>query len=242
MATAGAGGEVEVRPFAPQPSRTKAVAVAARSLGYVRVNIVGTIASVRTVGYAVLGLLGERPRTGYDVAKVMKVPIGYLWSASHSRIYTELQILQADGLVTHEVVDGPGPRDNRVYTITAAGRRALSNWADSPLAPQPAKSELMLRVRTLWTVSPQRARRFLAEVRLDCEHRLASYRAIDEEFAAEGDGHLAPASSAFWSYATLRAGISYERHMIRWLSSILEQLPDAGPTPSPSTPIYDYRP
>jgi len=192
---------------------------------------------VRTVGYAVLGLLAERPRTGYEIAKVMKVPIGYLWSASHGRIYTELQSLHADAFVTHQVVDGPGPRDNRIYTITAAGRRALSDWVDSPLAPQPAKSELMLRVRTLWMVSPQRARQFLAEVRLDCEHRLTTYRDVDTQFAAEGDDHLEQTTSAYWSYATLQAGISYEQHMIGWLNSILAQLPVARPAPSPPTPV-----
>ncbi|MEP6598080.1 MAG: PadR family transcriptional regulator [Actinomycetota bacterium] len=179
---------------------------------------------MRTVGYALLGLLAERPRTGYEIAKVMKVPIGYMWSASHGRIYTELQSMNAVGFVTHQVVDGPGPRDNRIYTITAAGRRTLSDWVDSPLEPQPAKSELMLRVRTLWTVSPERARRFLGDVRLDCQHRLATYRDIDEQFAAEGDDHLDPATSAYWSYATLQAGISYERHIIAWVTSILEQV------------------
>jgi DNA-binding PadR family transcriptional regulator len=235
-------GGVDAEPPVPQPTRDSSTAAAARTPGfaYVRTNIDGSVAKVRTVGYAVLGLLADRPRTGYEIAKIMKVPIGYLWSASHSRIYTELLSLHADGFVTHRVVDGPGPRDNRIYAITASGRRALSDWVDSPLAPQPAKSELMLRVRTLWTVSPERAHRFLAAVRLDCEHRLATYSDIDEQFAAEGDAHLDPATPAFWSYATLQAGISYEQHMIHWASSVLGQLSDPALLPSPSTPGSDH--
>jgi DNA-binding PadR family transcriptional regulator len=188
---------------------------------------------VRTLGYAVLGLLAVQPRTGYDIAKLMKVPIGYMWTASHSRIYPELQALQAAHLVDYTVLDGPGPRDTRLYTITAEGRDALQHWADSALPPQPARSELMLRVRTLWTVSPERALRFIADVRLDCEHRLATYHQIDQQFAEEGDLHHRPDTPEFWSYATLRAGISYEQHLINWCNWVTKQVQHhAGPPQS----------
>lgn len=179
---------------------------------------------MRTLGYAILGLLAVQPRTGYDIAKLMRVPVGYLWSASHSRIYPELQTLEDAGLVQHTVIDGPGPRDNRRYTVTTRGREALQEWADSALPAQPARSELMLRVRTLWTVSPERALRFLADVRLDSEHRLETYHQIEQEFADEGDRHRVPDTPEFWSYATLRAGISYEHHLIAWCQWLTEEV------------------
>lgn len=188
---------------------------------------------MRTLGYAILGLLAARPRTGYEIAKIMKAPIGYLWSASHSRIYPELQNLQGAGLVRHRVVDGPGPRDNRIYTITARGRAALARWVDSPLTPQRPRSELMLRVRTLWIISPHRAIRFVEDLRIDCEHRLATYVEIEREFIAEGDEHRDPRTPAFGSYATLQAGISYEQHMIAWCTWLTDQL--GHPTDIPAT-------
>lgn len=177
-----------------------------------------------TLGYAVLGSLAVRPRTGYEIAKIMKEPIGYFWSASHSRIYPELQSLDRAGLVRHRVVEGPGPRDNRIYTITVKGRSALTSWVDSPLTPPRPRSELMLRVRTLWTVSPQRAIRFVEGARIDCEHRLATYLNIEDEFAAQGEEHRDPRTPAFGSYATLQAGISHERHLIAWCTWLAEQL------------------
>ena len=36
-----------------------------------------------TLGYAILGLLAAKPRTGYDLARLMRAPIGYMWTAQH---------------------------------------------------------------------------------------------------------------------------------------------------------------
>jgi DNA-binding PadR family transcriptional regulator len=179
---------------------------------------------MRTLGYAVLGLLAVKPRTGYEIAKFMKAPIGYMWTASHSRIYPELQILEASGLVRHQVIDGPGPRDNKIYTITTKGRTTLARWVDSPLTPQPARSELMLRVRALWTISPDRAIRFIDGVRLDSEQRLAIYLDNERQLAAAGDERLDPRTPAFGSYASLQAGIGHERHLIEWCTWLIAQL------------------
>jgi hypothetical protein len=33
-----------------------------------------------TLGYAILGLLATQPRTGYDLARLMRTPIGYMWT------------------------------------------------------------------------------------------------------------------------------------------------------------------
>jgi len=81
-----------------------------------------------TLGYAILGLLAAQPRTGYDLAKLMRAPIGYMWTAHHSQIYPELARLEDDGRVSAAVIDGPGPRDNKRYEITPAGWHALQDW------------------------------------------------------------------------------------------------------------------
>lgn len=175
-----------------------------------------------TLGYAILGLLADGPQTGYQVAKRMQAPIGYLWSASHSQIYPELAALQGAGLVRHRVVEGRGPRDNKRYTITVAGRKALTAWVDSPLDVPPTRSELLLRVRSLHLVSPERARDFIEDVRTDHEYRLAVYRAEEQQFDAEevfvGD------RAEVGAYAGLRWGIAYEEQLLQWCTWLLGQL------------------
>ncbi|MBA3728896.1 MAG: PadR family transcriptional regulator, partial [Actinobacteria bacterium] len=40
--------------------------------------------------HALLGLLAERPMSGYDLTKVFDSSLAYVWSAKHSQIYPEL--------------------------------------------------------------------------------------------------------------------------------------------------------
>src|SRR5690348_6743093 len=90
-----------------------------------------------TLGYALLGLLARRPLWGYDLARRMKVPIGYFWHASHSQIYPELAALEADGLVTHEIVQQRDRPDKKLYSITEAGREVLRRWVSEPASSSP---------------------------------------------------------------------------------------------------------
>ena len=139
-----------------------------------------------TLGYAILGLLAAQPRTGYDLARLMRTPIGYMWTAHHSQIYPELARLEGEGLVAATVIDGPGPRDTKRYEITPAGWHALQDWVDSPLS-QVARSEFMLRIRGLWLLPPERARAFLLEQREWHESRLATFAMEEATFVLEGD-------------------------------------------------------
>lgn len=177
-----------------------------------------------TLGYAILGLLAGKPRTGYELARSMERPIGYMWTAQHSQIYPELATLESAGLVRHRVVDGPGPRDTKRYWITARGAAALDAWTDSPLTQPPARSELMLRVRTFWLISPQRATDFITIVRLDHENRLAVYLAEERAFTDQRADVDNLASPDFAAYATLRAGIGYEQQLLSWCDWLLERL------------------
>lgn len=178
-----------------------------------------------TLGYAILGLLARHPHTGYQLAQRMDRPTGYMWTARHSQIYPELAALQSADLIRHRVVDGPGPRDTKRYSITAKGTAALDAWTDSALTPQPARSELMLRVRTLWLISPERATDFILRVQSDHEDQLATYLGEERGFTDQHAGELDnPASPDFAAYATLKAGIGYEQQLLAWCDWLLARL------------------
>jgi DNA-binding PadR family transcriptional regulator len=176
-----------------------------------------------TLGYAILGLLAAKPRTGYDLARLMRAPIGYMWTAHHSQIYPELARLEGEGLVTATVIDGPGPRDTKRYEVTPAGRNALQDWVDSPLTPI-ARSELMVRIRGLWLLPPERARAFLLTQRKWYESRLATFAMEEAAFVLEGDAVDDPTSFVFAEYATLRSGMMHVPVTIEWLDWLIERL------------------
>lgn len=175
-----------------------------------------------TLGQALLGLLSRESLTGYELAARMRSPIGYFWSAGHSQIYPQLGRLQAAGLVIDEVIEGPGPRPTRRYSITGAGRKVLQAWVVSRITLEPSRSEFLLRVYCLWLVDPAAGRTLVEGYRAQHARRLDEYEYEYEH--AESLPQPFSGSPAFASYATLRAGISYERHVIAYCDWLLEAL------------------
>lgn len=175
-----------------------------------------------TLGYALLGLLARKPRTGYELAQALRIPVGYFWTASHSQIYPELGRLEADSLVHGRVVPGPGPRDTKLYTISAAGRRALASWVVTPAELEQSRSEELLKTYSLWLADPAGAREMISGLRDRHRELLSRYEQIEAEI--ERDGPLDPATPRFFDYATLRRGLSFERHAIAWCDWLLDAL------------------
>jgi DNA-binding PadR family transcriptional regulator len=178
-----------------------------------------------TLGFALLGLLARQPRTGYELTQALRRPIGYFWTASHSQVYPELARLEAARYINHTVIGGPGPRDTKRYAITAAGRRALAEWAGTPAAPAPDRDEFLLKVYSLWLVEPARARTLIVEQLARHEAQLAHYEQLERDMRDEFGTTLSdPTTSQFSSYATLRRGLSFERHARDWCAWLADQL------------------
>jgi DNA-binding PadR family transcriptional regulator len=76
------------------------------------------------VRLAILSLLGEGPKHGYEIIKELGARSGGLYRASAGTVYPTLQLLDDEGLVESDRQDG-----RRVYRLTAAGRRELESEA-----------------------------------------------------------------------------------------------------------------
>ncbi|MGE5494900.1 MAG: PadR family transcriptional regulator [Burkholderiales bacterium] len=98
--------------------------------------------------YAVLGLLGYSPMSGYDLNKLFGESIDHFWHASMSQIYRELNALEAEGLLTSKVCHQQDKPDRRVYNVTPEGRtefeRWLKNFPEQPL--KRTRDEFSLRL------------------------------------------------------------------------------------------------
>lgn len=78
------------------------------------------------VRLALLSLLEEGPKHGYQLMKDLEGRSGGLYRASAGAIYPTLQQLEDEGLITSEQADG-----RRVYKLTDAGKEELKNSADT---------------------------------------------------------------------------------------------------------------
>lgn len=73
----------------------------------------------------VLAMLEDRPRHGYDIAKVIETRSGGAITFQAASLYPILYRLEKRGLIEGRWVEKAGERRRRFYTLTAAGRDVL---------------------------------------------------------------------------------------------------------------------
>ncbi len=89
-----------------------------------------------------LALLDDGPRYGYQLKTEFEGATGGVWPLNVGQVYTTLERLERDGLVT--TTDHGGQKS---YAITANGREALGAWWQAvPADEPPPRDELMLKV------------------------------------------------------------------------------------------------
>lgn len=82
--------------------------------------------------YALLGLLAQEPRHGYDLKNAFETILGGTWPLNIGQVYTTLARLERDGLVENEVVPQELLPDRKTYSLTATGREELDRWLAEP--------------------------------------------------------------------------------------------------------------
>ena len=105
------------------------------------------------VRIALLSLLKDGPKHGYELMKDLEARSGGMYKASAGSVYPNLQLLEDEGLIKADVKED----GKRVFTITDAGRaelekqkdaadrvwRRASAWDDWSDAMSPAAMEVM---------------------------------------------------------------------------------------------------
>jgi len=121
-----------------------------------------------TLSYALLGLVHEEPRTGYDIRKIFQTTPMCHYSSSPGAIYPALKRLEEQGLVTGEVNQTHALRPKRVFGPTAAGTEAFLAWLALEITTDDViwrLDELMLRFAFHFFLGSNRAtREFLREL------------------------------------------------------------------------------
>lgn len=99
--------------------------------------------------WAVLAMVAEQPRHGFAVARELAstAELGSVWRVARPQVYRSLDRLIEAGLVelgASEPGDGP---DRRIVAPTAAGRRAVAEWATTPVDRlRKVRAELLVKL------------------------------------------------------------------------------------------------
>ena len=98
---------------------------------------------MRTLKYAILGLLTREPLTGYDIAKEFDKAISDFWNAKYSQIYPELKKLTEEGLVSFETSMHGEQQEKKIYSITERGKKDFLIWLESDKTETPSPKDIL---------------------------------------------------------------------------------------------------
>ncbi len=97
------------------------------------------------VRHALLALLSEGPKYGFQLAQEFQAGTGEMWPLNTGQVYTTLQRLERDALVETDDTVEDGPQNS--YRITDSGRVELEHWLHTPPdTTRPPRDELVIKV------------------------------------------------------------------------------------------------
>jgi DNA-binding PadR family transcriptional regulator len=172
---------------------------------------------VSLLAYALLGLLHQRPGSGYALRKMFaSTPMG-TFSDSPGAIYPALRRLERQGLVRGRMAQSAGLRQKQMFRLTPRGKAALEEWLERPLTHEDVvrgMKDVMLRFAFMdEVIAPAASVRLLRDLARELEAYVPTLRAYSDEHSAAMSlsGRLA-----------LESGIRSYEDLSRWAADALE--------------------
>ena len=101
-----------------------------------------------SVRNAILGLLAQRPRHGYELRAAFEALVGGedIWDVKPAQIYTTLDRLEEGGLVAEEATEQDAGPEKRIYGLTAQGRSELNEWFATGIEGEHQRDEFFIKL------------------------------------------------------------------------------------------------
>lgn len=179
-----------------------------------------------SVRHAILGLLAQRPRHGYELHAAFEAIVGgeKNWDLKPAQVYTTLSRLEEAGLVNVSATGQDGGPEKRIYELTRQGADELQAWLNeaAPLLPQ--RDEFFLKMMIA-----------LASGACDLQHilqtqRAALYRALHEVTIQRSQVDPAQALAQVLLYDQ---AVMHLEADLRWLEMIEARLDEIRRQPLP---------
>ncbi len=176
-------------------------------------------ADLSTLSLAILGLISQRPLTGYDLRKVFATtPMGH-FSSSPGAIYPALRRIEEAGWIRSVPPKGPTRRPRMVYEITARGRHVLKEHLSQPVTEEDVTwhmDDLMMRFAFMeGVVGREKTLRFLRDFAARIDAHVADLRRY-----FEGARSILPACGRL----AMEYGIQNYEMNARWARRAIQEL------------------
>ena len=162
--------------------------------------------------YVILGILSGKPRTGYEIQKLVKTRMGSFWDIGYSQIYPSLRMLEKEGFITKRLETNDREQNRKVYSITNEGILKLQGWLKEAAKPETFKFEVLLKIAFGDQASDDEIIKHIKELKARTITQLENIVAVEKEMKT----HLNESERAFFSLLTLSLGKNLHRSAIEW--------------------------
>lgn len=184
-----------------------------------------------TVKHALLGLIAERARHGYELHSAFLALAGgnENWNLKPAQVYSTLERLEEASLVecASDLGEGSEP-SRRVYIITESGREALAEWFASGEAPEHQRDSFYIKLMVALVSGCGDPYRILITQRSSIYQRL--HALTNQRNQLDSRTELA-------QVLLLDKAIMYLEADIRWLEIVESRLDDIKRQPLPEPEI-----
>ena len=173
---------------------------------------------MRSLKYAILGLLCRHPMTGYEIAKEFNSELAEFWYANHSQIYPELKKLNEEGLVNYDIEISGEILEAKRYTITEEGYKDFTKWLNKDEKIQKTPKDIFrLRMYFAGNLNAETRIQLLENQRLQHEKRLNTLKKKYEQYS-----QVPPRDSdRFGDFLVLRGAIMRQENIMAWLDECI---------------------
>lgn len=173
------------------------------------------------LAHTILTLLLEEPRSGYDIGQAFEEFVNCFWSATTPQIYRELARMESSGWITAEVIPQEGRPNKKIYSVTEAGQKELTDWVAEPSEPTAIREELLVKVMAGYLVPKAVILDELKARRRIHQKRLEEMREVEQQKFDGGNNLDLPRNLC---YLVLQRGIAYETDWIAWCDRSIEAI------------------
>jgi len=179
-----------------------------------------------SVRFAILGLLAQHPRHGYDLRAAFSAVVGgdQNWDVKPAQVYATLDRLEEAGLVAKIEDRQEGGPLKHIYNLTDDGRAALAEWFATGVTPEHQRDEFFVKLMTALVSGAADPTRLIQTQRVHLFQDLHAATALRNEYDP---------SSELAQILLLDKTIMHLEADLRWLDITEERLEEVRRQPLP---------
>ena len=104
------------------------------------------MARINKSQFAILGSLSVRSMSAYEIKQFINRSVSFFWTEGEAQLYPTLKQLYQKNCVTYHEEEAAKAGTKKIYSITKAGRDALTNWLQTKTDRSIYRNELLLKV------------------------------------------------------------------------------------------------